>query len=128
MTIEITEQAMVSDVTSAAAQLRSLSDMGLRLAIDDFGTGYSNISNLKRLPFHSIKIDQSFVRGLHESVQDRAIVQAVAAMARDLGCVTIAEGVETPEAWDILLEMGCDYAQGYHIARPMPATPQESGR
>ena len=91
------------------------------LAIDDFGTGYSSILQLKRLPVTALKIDRSFVSGLPDSELDRAIVRATVQLADALGATVTAEGVETPEQRDALIELGCTRAQGYFLSRPEPA-------
>ena len=94
---------------------------GVRISIDDFGTGYSSLSYLKRLPAEAIKIDKSFVKGLREDVEDTAIVRMIIELAHTLRMKVIAEGVETEEQAELLREMGCDMAQGFYFARPLPA-------
>jgi EAL domain-containing protein (putative c-di-GMP-specific phosphodiesterase class I) len=91
------------------------------LAIDDFGTGYSSLSYLKRFPVDYVKIDQAFIRGLHDGNQDAAITRAIIAMAKSLQLQVVAEGVETPEQLQFLREQGCDEVQGYLISRPVDA-------
>jgi diguanylate cyclase (GGDEF)-like protein/PAS domain S-box-containing protein len=119
--IEITEGVFLRDGEQTGAVLDDLKAIGIRFAMDDFGTGYSSLSYIRNFPFDKIKIDQSFVRGLSDDPESRAIVRAVTNLCRDLGMMTTAEGVETEEQASILRELGCDTAQGYHFGRPMPA-------
>ena len=120
--LEITESAVMADPAAATAVLERLKAIGVRLAIDDFGIGYSSLSQLKALlPVDTIKIDKSFVDGVTEDGEDHAIVDAVLRLANRLGLATIAEGVETAEQVDALLELGCSLSQGFHFARPQSA-------
>ncbi|MEE2001752.1 EAL domain-containing protein [Alkalimonas sp. MEB108] len=119
--LEITESAMVEDAEQAIKTVDAIRHKGISLAIDDFGTGYSSLSYLKRFHLSKLKIDQSFVRELLDSPEDRAIVTAIIRMAQSLGLRTIAEGVETAEHQSLLQQLGCDDIQGYHYGRPMPA-------
>ena len=95
--------------------------MGLTLAVDDFGTGYSSLSHLKRLPIGIVKLDRSFIAGIGSDPADEAIVSAVIGLARALGLSVVAEGIERPEQLEELRLLGCSVAQGFHLARPMPA-------
>ena len=95
-------------------------DAGIKVAIDDFGTGYSSLSYLKKFDIDYLKIDQSFVRQLGEDANDLALCEAIIVMAHKLGLEVVAEGVETTLQRDLLLEAGCDYAQGYLFSKPMP--------
>jgi diguanylate cyclase (GGDEF)-like protein len=119
--LEITESSVLADPLRAAAILGELSDMGVKLAVDDFGTGYSSLSYLSELPVDQVKIDKSFVLGMPQDEHGSAIVRVTVALARDLSLETVAEGVETPEAWDALRELGCQYAQGFLLSRPQRA-------
>jgi diguanylate cyclase (GGDEF)-like protein len=119
--MEVTESAMMDDPERVLSLLHELSDMGIRLSIDDFGTGYSSMSYLKRLPVDEVKIDKSFVLNLDSNAEDRAIVKATIDLAHSLGMEVIAEGVDSQETIDLLVEMGCDTAQGFYIARPQSA-------
>ena len=117
--LELTESVAMGDPGRIIGQLGALRDLGVRLAIDDFGVGYSSLSYLKRLRVDKLKIDQSFVAALDDN--DRSIVQAVVSIARSLGLVTLAEGVETPAQLAELRALGCDQAQGYLFSPPRSA-------
>jgi EAL domain-containing protein (putative c-di-GMP-specific phosphodiesterase class I) len=95
--------------------------LGVSFALDDFGTGYSSLTYLRRLPVQVLKIDQSFVRDMTDDADDLAIVQGVIGLAKNFNRQVIAEGVESKQHGNLLLEIGCDLAQGYGISRPMPA-------
>jgi EAL domain-containing protein (putative c-di-GMP-specific phosphodiesterase class I) len=118
--LEVTESAMMSDPGVALRTLSILHEMGIRLSIDDFGTGYSSLAYLKKLPVSELKIDKSFVMQMGEEKQDRKIVQSVIDLAHTLDMRVVAEGIENRRVLDMLIGMGCDYGQGYFIARPMP--------
>ena len=118
--IEITESAALYDLSAVADTLNAVRAMGVTVALDDFGTGYSSLTYLRRLPMDTLKIDQSFVHGMMGDPGDLAIVQGVIGLARSFGYRVIAEGVETVEQGQMLLQLGCLQAQGYCIARPMP--------
>jgi diguanylate cyclase (GGDEF)-like protein len=119
--LEITESTLVADPTRAIATMHRLNDLGVRLSIDDFGTGYSSMSYLKSLPVDEIKIDRSFVTDMVRSPQDGAMVRSVIDLAHTLRLRVVAEGVEDGPTLDALAFIGCDLAQGFHVARPMPA-------
>ncbi len=119
--LEILESAALEDMQYMRSMMQSCQALGVRFALDDFGTGYSSLSYLKRLPAETIKIDQSFVRGILEDGDDLTLVQAIVALAAAFHRHVVAEGVETAEHAARLLELGCERAQGYGIARPMPA-------
>ncbi|GAB3359657.1 MULTISPECIES: sensor domain-containing protein [Giesbergeria] len=118
--IEITETAALYNLEPVAQTLLQLREMGVCTALDDFGTGYSSLTYLRRLPLETIKIDQSFVRGMADDAGDLAIVQGVIGLARSFDYRVIAEGVETVAQGSMLLQMGCNLAQGYCIAQAMP--------
>ncbi|HEY7076710.1 MAG TPA: EAL domain-containing protein [Solirubrobacteraceae bacterium] len=118
--LEITESMLMTDPTRAEATLARLSQIGLTLAVDDFGTGYSSLANLKRLPVDVIKIDKSFVMEMAVDASDAAIVHSTIDLAHNLGLRVVAEGVESEAAWRRLASLGCDFAQGYHLSRPLP--------
>ena len=117
--LEITESAMVHDADLAVARLDALKALGVHLAIDDFGTGYSSLSYLHRLPIDIVKIDRSFVEQLDRD--DASLAAAIVSMAQALKLTTIAEGVETPQQLSGLRDLGCDLAQGFHLAMPADA-------
>jgi len=118
--IEITEATLMLDLERAADVLAGLSDFGVSIAIDDFGTGYSSLSYLKRLPIHTLKIDQSFIIDVAFDNQDIAIVRSIIDLGHNLGYKVVAEGVESDTAWDMLNNLGCDSAQGFHVSHPLP--------
>jgi EAL domain-containing protein (putative c-di-GMP-specific phosphodiesterase class I) len=120
--LEVTETALTADMDLALEALGRLKALGVQLAIDDFGIGYSSLKHLKQLlPVDIIKIDKSFVDGLVNRADDRAIVEAVVRLASALHVDAIAEGVEHAEQADALRSLSCTYAQGYHFARPSAA-------
>jgi EAL domain-containing protein (putative c-di-GMP-specific phosphodiesterase class I) len=119
--LEITESAIMDDPHRALSTLNGLSGLGFRLSIDDFGTGYSSLAYLKRLPVDELKIDKSFVMSMVEDLDDAKIVRSTIDLAHNLGLTVVAEGVETAKVWDMLRDLDCDEAQGYHMGRPMPA-------
>jgi diguanylate cyclase (GGDEF)-like protein len=121
LVLEVTETTLMADPARAHRLLTDLAAVGVRFAIDDFGTGYSSLASLKTLPVHHLKIDKSFVANMHQDNNDATIVRSVIDLGHTLGLRTVAEGVEGPEAWAQLRELGCDLAQGYLLARPMPA-------
>ncbi len=118
--LEITESSIMTDPTRALRILDNLHALGVLLSIDDFGTGYSSLAYLKRLPVHTLKIDNSFVRNMLEDRQDEIIVNSTINLAHNLGLKVVAEGVENEALLESLNQMGCDEAQGYFIGRPMP--------
>ncbi|MGI8754357.1 MAG: EAL domain-containing protein [Acidimicrobiales bacterium] len=124
--LEITEGALMHDVASAWAVLRQAKALGVKLALDDFGTGYSSLSYIRRFSLDMLKIDKSFVDGVDSSPEDRAIVEHVVGMAKALGMVTVAEGVERPEQVVWLRRLGCKLVQGYAMSRPIPGDQLEA--
>jgi EAL domain-containing protein (putative c-di-GMP-specific phosphodiesterase class I) len=121
ISLEITESVLMGDVTAIGRVLAELKALGLRLFVDDFGTGYSSLTYLRRFPVDGVKIDRSFVAGLGRDADDEAIVRAVIGLAHGLGLVAVAEGVETQEQVDRLIDLRCDIGQGFHLGRPAPA-------
>ena len=119
--LELTESIAMRNVDASIAMLTTLKAMGVQLSIDDFGTGYSSLSYLQRLPINMVKIDQSFIRGILTQACPLPIVRAIIAMAHSLKLFVLAEGVAQEAQRRLLLEQGCDQAQGYLFGRPMPA-------
>lgn len=119
--LEVLETSAIGDIMNASKVMEKCTDLGVSFAIDDFGTGYSSLTYLRRLPADLIKIDQSFVCDMLDDPEDKAIVVGIIALATSFNRKVIAEGVETIAHGTALLEIGCDLAQGYGIAKPMPA-------
>jgi len=122
VTLEITESTIMAQAQRSASTLNRLHAHGLNLSIDDFGTGYSSLAYLRRLPVSELKIDRSFVIGLSSQQGDLTVVRTIIDLGHHLGLKVVAEGVEDPRTWDLLAGAGCDLAQGYYMARPMPAS------
>ena len=104
----------------AIAVLKRLADQGIDLSIDDFGVGQSSFTYLRRLPVRELKIDKSFVLNLAESSEDAVIVRSIVELGHNLGYKVTAEGIETEAAMQFLADLGCDYGQGYHMAKALP--------
>ena len=119
--LELTESILLHDLEAIKVHIGSWKRLGIKVTIDDFGTGYSSLAYLKQLQIDKLKIDKSFVEDLIAGASDRAIVQAILQMAKAMNLGTLAEGVENEEIARVLLEMGCDEAQGFHYAKPMSA-------
>jgi diguanylate cyclase (GGDEF)-like protein/PAS domain S-box-containing protein len=122
--LDITETSYIRAAEAHKSNLDNLKALGAGISIDDFGMGYSSLSYLKRLPADTLKVDKSFVAGLGEDVQDTAIVRTIIELAHTFGMAVVAEGVESKEQAEQLREMGCDMAQGFYFAKPMP--PEEA--
>jgi len=120
ITLELTESAVMGELTASLDVLNRLRMKGFLLSIDDFGTGYSSLSYLYQAPFTELKIDQKFVMNMQTDAESLVIVKICIMLGQMLGMTLVAEGVETKEIWDSLNELGCDVAQGYYMARPMP--------
>ena len=118
--LEITESVLMDDADMAVAALERLRALGVHLCVDDFGTGYSSLAYLRRFPVDALKVDRSFVAGLGEDPEDSAIVEAVVSMAHSLRLSVVAEGVETDEQLARLRDLGCELAQGFYFAAPVP--------
>jgi diguanylate cyclase (GGDEF)-like protein/PAS domain S-box-containing protein len=119
LTLEITEEALMTDPAHALAVLNELHGMGVRLAIDDFGTGFSSLAYLKNLPVHTIKIDKSFVLGMAPGLQDDAIVRSVIELSHNLGLAVVAEGIEDQATMSRLADLSCDTGQGFFMSKPV---------
>jgi len=119
--LEITESMIMSDPDRALATIATLRDAGVRISVDDFGTGYSSLAYLKRLPINELKIDRSFVSPMLHDESDLIIVRSTINLGHDLGLKVVAEGVEDERTLKQLELLGCDFAQGYHLSRPLPA-------
>lgn len=115
---ELTESMLQTNLTETSEKLQQLNKLGVQLSLDDFGTGYSSLSYLKQLPINVLKIDQSFVRDFLDDDTDRAIVLAIIAMAKALQLQVVAEGVETEQQYNALIDLGCDLFQGYLFGKP----------
>ena len=120
--LEVTENALMGNISSTLILLRQIRALGVSLSIDDFGTGYSSLSYLKRLPLNTLKIDRSFIQDIPKSTTDMEIVQAIIGMAHTLHLQVITEGVETPQQLELLIKHGCDYVQGYLLSAAVPAS------
>ncbi|HLZ38831.1 MAG TPA: EAL domain-containing protein [Mycobacteriales bacterium] len=120
LTLEITENSVMSDPTRAIEVLSRLHAIGVRLSLDDFGTGYSSLSYLKALPVHEVKIDRSFVATMLDREDDAQIVRSIIDLGGNLALDVVPEGVEDAATWSRLAELGCDFVQGYHLSRPLP--------
>ncbi len=125
LTLEITETALLRDTSRALGILDDLRSLGIRLALDDFGTGYSSLSYLREFPIDAIKIDKSFVQGIARGSEEAAVARAIIELGRTLDIDTVAEGIEGSEQLDELRALRCDYGQGYHFSRPLPASELE---
>jgi diguanylate cyclase (GGDEF)-like protein len=121
LVVEVTEDAVMRDPRRAIEILGRIKALGVEIAVDDFGTGQSSLEQLKNVPADELKLDRSFVLGMADDAHDAAIVGSVVGLGRALGLRVVAEGVETPQVWQHLAALGCDVAQGFGLARPMPA-------
>lgn len=121
LTLEVTETALMEDPAAAHAVLLSLRELGCRVSIDDFGTGYSSLAYFKKIPADELKIDKSFILSMLTDAADRYIVSHVISLAHNFGLKVVAEGVENEETLACLVEMNCDYVQGFHFSKALPA-------
>jgi len=122
LVLELVESTVMADPSAALRLLQRLKSLGARIAVDDFGTGYSSLAYLKRFPLDTVKIDRTFVRDLETDENDAAIASSIITLAHSLGLRAVAEGVETSRQLQILQRLGCDFAQGFYLGRPVPAS------
>jgi len=127
LSLELTESAMLKDIGYSISIMKSLQELGVKVSMDDFGTGYSSLSYLRNLPIDTLKIDQSFIKHLHDDPSNIAIVKAIITMGQGLAVSIVAEGVETHEQMNILRDLDCHYAQGYYIQKPLDTAAFEQG-
>jgi diguanylate cyclase len=121
LTLEITESAFMRDADQAIRNMEMLCVAGVRFSVDDFGTGYSSLSQLRQLSVDELKIDRSFIGNIVNNAEEAALVKSIIELGHGLGLRVVAEGLETEDQWRMLVKMGCDYAQGYLISKPVPA-------
>ncbi|WP_170246362.1 GGDEF/EAL domain-containing response regulator [Colwellia hornerae] len=119
--LELTESVLMHSIITSLDTLTRLRLKGFQLSIDDFGTGYSSLSQLHKIPFTELKIDKSFIAKMGQENESKAIVETCIMLAHKLNMEAVAEGIEDKATWDLLLAAGCNIAQGYYIAKPMPA-------
>ena len=119
LTLELTENILMKRLEAAIPTLSELRRLGIGLSVDDFGTGYSSLQHLSSLPVNSLKVDRAFIAGLRHGSNHEAIVRAILLMGQSLGKAVTAEGIETPEQMEQLLQMGCATGQGFHLSRPL---------
>jgi EAL domain-containing protein (putative c-di-GMP-specific phosphodiesterase class I) len=120
VTLEVTENSLMANPELSHEILVRIRDYGSKVSIDDFGTGYSSLSYLKEIPADELKIDRTFVMGMMQDAGDRKIVEHSISIAQSFGLAVVAEGIETAEVLAALTQLGCDFAQGYYICKPLP--------
>ena len=118
--LELTEGMLLDDIDDTISTMNALNKIGIQFSLDDFGSGYSSLQYLKRLPVDQLKIDNSFVRDISTDRNDKAIIRTIIAMAQSLDMDVLAEGVETEEQFQLLLNSGCSHFQGYYLGKPIP--------
>jgi len=119
--LELSEGGLAAGDADATTVLAELANTGVRLSIDDFGTSASSLDRLRHMPLREIKIDRSFIAGVSRDESDRTLVRSIVDMTHSFGFKIVAEGVEDQEVWDTVSQLGCDFAQGYFLTRPLPA-------
>ena len=118
--LEVTESVFMDDISIAVETLKNLHELGVELAIDDFGTGYSSLAYLRQFSIDRLKIDQSFIRNALNNADDAAITRTIISLGHSLNLQVIAEGVETKDHEDFLINQGCDEVQGFRYSKPVP--------
>src|SRR5450830_321474 len=117
---EVTESSVMSDPDTALKHLYALREAGFSLSIDDFGTGYSSLAYLQKMPVQELKVDRSFVKGVQVGTSSEVLLDSICTLAHRMGLSIVAEGVETAEEWAIVKSLGCEYVQGWYVAKAMP--------
>jgi predicted signal transduction protein with EAL and GGDEF domain len=125
LVLEMTESMLIDDTDATLGRLAALKRLGVRLAIDDFGTGYSSLAYLQRFPVDLLKIDKSFIDQVGSAGAESPLARAILGLGGALGMGVVAEGVETATQWERLRELGCEFGQGFYLARPMPPAEAE---
>jgi diguanylate cyclase (GGDEF)-like protein len=125
LVLEITESAIISDAVRATETVERLHDLGVSISIDDFGSGYSSLAHIRKLPVSELKVDKSYVMNMTTEQDDLVIVRTLVELGHNLGLKVVGEGIEDAETWRLLSELGCDFGQGFHMARPMDAAALE---
>jgi EAL domain-containing protein (putative c-di-GMP-specific phosphodiesterase class I) len=122
--LEITERSSLDEVRDVRTRIASLREMGYSIAVDDLGAGYAGLTSFTLLEPEIVKLDMSLIRDAHQNSTKQKVVRSMTALAKDMGMIVVAEGVEKPEERDVLIDLGCDYLQGYLFARPGPGFPE----
>jgi len=126
LSFEVTERAVINDAESVASTLSQLKELGISVHLDDFGTGYSSLSYLRNLPMDVIKIDRTFIQMMDSETENPGLVRSIIYVAQEMGLKVVGEGIETANQMAMLESLGCDYGQGYLIARPLDREAAES--
>jgi predicted signal transduction protein with EAL and GGDEF domain len=126
LTIEITETTLMRNIEETARRLAAIKALGVRIAIDDFGTGYSSLAHLQKFPVDALKIDRSFIAGMHENKEGETLVHTLVQLGKALSIETLAEGIEQPQELSLLREKDCDSGQGFLFARPLDPAAAEA--
>jgi EAL domain-containing protein (putative c-di-GMP-specific phosphodiesterase class I) len=124
--LEITERSSLDEVKDARVRVAALREMGFRIAVDDMGAGYAGLTSFALLEPEIVKLDMSLVRDVHRNVTKQKVIRSMSSLSKDMGMLVVAEGVETADERDALIELGCDLLQGYFFARPGKGFPPVS--